>query len=132
MVKGFRTIHIPLNTYEYFVEDQKVKKKSFLNKLIHYYMLAFILFSLSFLIVIIGMTILWNLLCAIINPTGFLPYAAAIGSFIAFAYSQFKSFKLLHEKGEKSVSEAIEEDVICHPCECFRKKSRLNTCLRTS
>ena len=56
-----------------------------------------------------GLVLVWSILGAILNPTAYLYYAAAAGTFITFVGVKYRQLLELQRKGFTTIMRIIEE-----------------------
>ena len=76
-----------------------------------YYIMAYFLTSVIIVVSWFGMLAFWLVISALINPIPYLPYAAGLGSLYAFVLLKLQKYGGLMNKGEKKVSDQLEENV---------------------
>ena len=116
----YLTMAFPLRTLQYFVfmksrnqEEKEVKTKGLrtleiIAKISHYilwiYMFIFVLLVFGY----IGLVLVWSILGAILNPTAYLYYAAAAGTFITYVGVKYRQLLDLQRKGFTAIVRIIE------------------------
>jgi hypothetical protein len=120
---------LPVNTLDLCIKPKPSLRVivRYVSKLVNFIIILYVLLAVLFLIALLGMAMLWNILCALINPSAFLPYAAGCAAFFTFCVTQITGYSGLFKKGEEEIITQLtkkvnESNIIIN---IFRKKTSL-------
>ena len=123
LIVYYASMPFPLDTLKYF-SDMKKEERSiqrgkgelkrarnvivFISQIIQWF---YIFFIIAFVLGYIGLVLVWSILGAILNPTAYLYYAAAAGTFITYVGVKYKQLQDMQRKGFSHIMQIIEVKV---------------------
>ena len=116
----YLTMTFPLRTLKYFAflnfqarrkEDEKEKGGKVLQiiaNISHFIQWIYIFIFILLVFGYVGLVLVWSILGAILNPTAYLYYAAAAGTFITYVGVKYRQYLDLQRKGFTTIIRIIE------------------------
>ena len=120
LIVYYASMPFPLDTLKYFSDMKKEERsiqsgkgelkraKNIIVMISQIIQWIYIFFFISLLLGYIGLVLVWSILGAILNPTAYLYYAAAAGTFITYVGVKYKQLQDMQRKGFSNIMKIIE------------------------
>ena len=120
LIVYYATMPFPLDTLKYFSDMKKEERSiqrgqgelktarnimSLISQTIQW---VYIFFFVTLILGYIGLVLVWSILGAILNPTAYLYYAAAAGTFITYIGVKYKQLQDMQKQGFSNIMKIIE------------------------